>query len=148
MNPTLSFTEDLIWRYFSQLFDDSGVSMYEHMKRVHARVADQDIETQHIAWLHDLVEDTDVTITELISMGYSTEVVDAVYLLSKPKKMPYADYIDHLISSGNQRAIRVKIADNADNNDPHRWLMLNPYRAQALTKRYAGVREKLIGALK
>lgn len=146
--PSLEQTESLIWAHFSLIYDSGGVSMFEHMKRVHARVADQDIHTQHIAWLHDIVEDTNVTITELISMGYSTEVVEAVALLTKPKKMPYADYIEALVASGNQRAIRVKLADNADNTDPHRWLYLDRFKAQALAKRYAGVREKLIGALK
>jgi (p)ppGpp synthase/HD superfamily hydrolase len=148
MMPTLEFTEHLVRTKFEGQHDDAGVPMADHMMRVWQRVQHLDEDTQHIAWLHDIVEDTDVTITELISLGYSTDVVEAVYLLTKPDKMPYADYIDHLISSGDRRAITVKLADNADNTDPKRWLYLNPYKAQALSKRYHGVKEKLIGALK
>ena len=146
--PSLKETEDLVREVFRGQVDDGGIPMADHMMRVWQRVQHLDDDTQHIAWLHDIVEDTDVTITELISRGYSTEVIDAVFLLTKPKQTPYADYIDHLVASGNRRAIVVKLADNADNNDPKRWLSLNPFKAQALTKRYAGVREKLIGALK
>jgi (p)ppGpp synthase/HD superfamily hydrolase len=148
MMPTLNFTEDLIYGHFSLIYDDGGVSMYEHMKRVHARVTQYDIETQHIAWLHDLIEDTDVTADDLRSMGYSDTIIEAVLLLTKPDKEPYAQYIDRLCQSGNQRAIIVKLADNADNTDPKRWLYLNPYKAQALSKRYHGVRAKLEEALK
>ena len=146
--PSLKETEDLVREVFLGQVDDGGIPMADHMMRVWQRVQHLDEDTQHIAWLHDIVEDTNVTITELISRGYPTEVIDAVFLLTKPKHTPYADYIDHLVASGNRRAIVVKLADNADNNDPKRWLSLNPFKAQALTKRYAGVREKLIGALK
>ena len=146
--PSLKETEDLLREVFRGQVDDGGIPMADHMMRVWQRVQHLDEDTQHIAWLHDIVEDTNVTITELISRGYSTEVIDAVFLLTKPNQMPYANYIDHLVASGNRRAIVVKLADNADNNDPKRWLSLNPFKAQALTKRYAGDREKLIGALK
>jgi len=148
MMPTLEQTEALIFQHFSQIFDDAGVSMYEHMKRVHTRVAQYDIETQHVAWLHDLLEDTPLTFGDLYEMGYSEAVVEAVMLLTKPDKEPYAEYIDRLCASGNQRAIIVKLADNADNTDPKRWLYLNPFKAQALAKRYHGVRAKLQEALK
>ena len=148
MNPSLEFTEQLVRTKFVGQVDDAGVPMADHMMRVWQRVTDQDIETQHIAWLHDIVEDTDVTGGDLYDMGYSETVVNAVLLLTKPKKMPYPEYIDRLCDSGDWRAITVKLADNADNTDPKRWLWLNPYKANALAKRYAGVKEKLIGALK
>lgn len=147
MNPTIGFTDHLIWSHFSQIFDDGGVSMYEHMKRVHARVINEDIETQHAAWLHDIIEDTNITAGDLFAMGYSEAVVEAVLLLTKPDTLTYGEYIERLCESGNYRAIKVKLADNADNTDPKRWLYLNPFKANALSKRYHGVREKLLKAL-
>ena len=148
MNPTLESTEALVRMKFAGQTDDAGVPMADHMMRVHARVAQYDVETQHIAWLHDIIEDTDVTGGDLYDMGYSETVVNAVLLLTKPDSLTYPEYIDRLCDSGDWRAITVKIADNADNTDPKRWLWLNPYKANALSKRYAGVKEKLIGALK
>lgn len=148
MTPTLEFTEALVRMKLAGQTDDAGVPMADHMMRVHARVAQYDIETQHVAWLHDLVEDTDVTGGDLFDMGYSETVVEAVLLLTKPDELTYREYIDRLCESGNRRAILVKLADNADNTDPKRWLHLNPYKAQALSKRYHGVRAKLEEALK
>lgn len=146
--PTLEQSVFLVRQLFSDTFDDAGVSMADHMIRVHARVAQYDIETQHVALLHDVLEDTDLTFSDLLQMGYSETVVEAVMLLTKPRKEPYAEYIDRLCHSGNARAILVKLADNADNTDPKRWLYLNPYKANALSKRYHGVREKLDAALR
>lgn len=147
MSPTLEFTETLVRMKLAGQTDDAGVPMADHMMRVHARVAQYDIETQHVAWLHDLVEDTDVTGGDLFDMGYSETVVEAVLLLTKPDELTYREYIDRLCESGNRRAILVKLADNADNTDPKRWLFLNPYKANALSKRYHGIREQLLAAL-
>lgn len=147
MNPTLQSTELLVRAKFAGQFDDGGTPMADHMMRVWQNVQQWDIETQFVAWLHDIIEDTDVTADDLRSMGYSETVVEAVLLLTKPDKEPYADYIDRLCASGNKRAIIVKLADNKDNTDPNRWLWLNPFKAQALTKRYHGVREKLLKAM-
>lgn len=147
MTPTLEYTEALVENMFDGQTDDAGVPMADHMRRVHARVAQYDIDTQHAAWLHDILEDTDLTSGDLLAMGYSAATVGAVLLLTKPDELTYAEYIDRLCESGNHRAILVKLADNADNTDPKRWLYLNPYKANALSKRYHGVREKLLAAL-
>lgn len=147
MSPTLEYTESLVRMKFAGQTDDAGVPMADHMMRVHARVAQYDIETQHVAWLHDIIEDTDVHAGDLFDMGYSEAVVEAVLLLTKPDTLTYGEYIDRLCESGNHRAILVKLADNADNTDPKRWLYLNPFKANALSKRYHGVREKLLAAL-
>jgi (p)ppGpp synthase/HD superfamily hydrolase len=147
MTPTLDWTEAFVVEKFAGQFDKSDVPMSEHMRRVAYYVADQDEATQHAAWLHDIVEDTDVTVTELISLDYPTEVIDAVVLLTHDKKqMTYADYIDRICQSKNRRAIIVKLADQKDNLDPMRWLRMNRYMQNALRKRYAGVQEKLINA--
>ena len=147
MTPDLEFTEKLVREKFAGQTDRSGVPMADHMMRVVGYLDGEDELTLHTAWLHDIVEDTDVTVTELISLGYPTEVVDAVVLLTHDKKaMSYADYIDRLCLSKNLRAIKVKLADQRDNLDPHRWLQLNKYVQNALRKRYAGVEQKLMEA--
>lgn len=146
--PTLEFTEELVREKFEGQNDDGGVPMADHMMRVWQRVQHLDEDTQHIAWLHDIIEDTDVTGGDLFDMGYDELVVNAVLLLTKPDSLTYPEYIDRLCDSGDWRAITVKLADNADNTDPKRWLWLNPYKANALAKRYAGVKEQLTKALK
>lgn len=141
MSPTLQETEAFVRSKIE------SPAQQQHMADVAAGVRHLDEDTQHTAWLHDIVEDTDVTVTELISRGYPTEVIDAVCLLTRPVKMSYADYIDQLISSGNRMAIAVKLSDNIDNTRFDRLNQLNHYAVNALLKRYNGVKEKLIASL-
>jgi hypothetical protein len=79
---------------------------------------------------------------------YPPEVLEAVDLLTHDKKqLDYPSYIDRICESGNRWAILVKLADQKDNLDPARWLLLGKHKARALTKRYAGVVPQLEEAL-
>ena len=145
--PTLDETEAFVRDKFAGKFDRGDAPMADHMMRVASHVEELGEDILHVAWLHDIVEDTDVTVTELIAREYSTDVVDAVVLLTHDKKaMTYPEYIQRICDSGNWRAIYVKLADQEDNRDPKRWLALNRYIQNALTKKYAGVPQKLMEA--
>ena len=66
-----------------------------------------------VAFLHDVVEDTDVTIHDL-AIYFPYPVVDAVAAITKQKgKETYTEYIKRLLK--NNIATRVKIADLEDN---------------------------------
>lgn len=67
------------------------------------------------ALLHDVVEDTPVTLADLEKAGFSPEAVEAVRLLTHDKSMPYMDYINAL--KGNPIARAVKLADLKHNSD-------------------------------
>lgn len=147
MLPPLQETENLVRHHFEDQVDSQGVPMAEHMRRVAAAVPDNEI-IQTVAWLHDLVEDTPVTLNELTDLGYPAVVVEAVALLTHNKKeMDYQTYIQRLCDSKNSIALCVKIADQRDNLNPKRWLGMNQYMAQALSKKWAGVLPKLEEAL-
>lgn len=79
-------------------------------------VAEQFNDEKHIcvALLHDVVEDTDVTIEDIANFGFDDEIVQAVKCLTKPKGMDYFDYIE--IVKTNPIAIRVKLADLEHNS--------------------------------
>lgn len=140
--PTLAETEAFVRKALAGQEDKAGVSMADHAMRVVANLEGEDEITLHAAWLHDILEDTKETIDH-----YPPEVIEVVDLLTHRKKeMTYAEYIDRICQSGNLRAIKVKLADQQDNLDPRRWMSLNRYMQQALRKRYAGVREKLLEA--
>ena len=66
-----------------------------------------------IAVLHDVVEDTSVTLRDLQIAGYSAQIVDAVKYLTKAKEEEYEDFIERI--KGNTLAIKIKIADLEDN---------------------------------
>lgn len=67
------------------------------------------------AFLHDVVEDTHVDIQELEKLGFSTEILSAVELLTKDKSLTYSQNIEKIINSGNTLAMMVKYADNVEN---------------------------------
>lgn len=147
MHPSLEDSRHLIELHFSDKFDHGGIPFSEHMARVVANVADECEETQHVAWLHDIVEDTPLEISDLRELGYSEAILTAVELLTHRKKeLTYAEYIERICESGNRMAIYVKLADQQDNLDPIRWMSLNTFMQNALSKRYRGVRTKLLEA--
>tara|TARA_R110000803_G_C11852453_1_gene306036 strand:+ start:255 stop:674 length:420 start_codon:yes stop_codon:yes gene_type:complete len=64
------------------------------------------------AYLHDVVEDTNVGI-DVIRKDFGDAVADAVGMLTRPTGITYAAYID-LIKYGDKTARLVKLADLAD----------------------------------
>lgn len=66
-----------------------------------------------IAFLHDIIEDTDTTIDDLISAGICKEVAYAVNTLSKKEDVPYGLYIE--LINLNELARKVKLCDTAAN---------------------------------
>ena len=69
------------------------------------------------ALLHDVVEDTDITMEEL-SREFPPEVIDAVKLLTHDDATPYFDYVRAI--KANPIARKVKLADLTHNSDQSR----------------------------
>ena len=66
-------------------------------------------ETQAVAWLHDVLEDTDITAKDLCEKGIPLEIVNIVKILSKKREHSYSEYIEAVCSS--EIAVKVKKAD-------------------------------------
>lgn len=76
-------------------------------------------EEQLTAILHDVVEDTDVTMDDLRALGLPESVLTAVALLTHDKEnVSYDDYVKNLKSNPIARA--VKLADLRHNMDIRR----------------------------
>lgn len=71
-----------------------------------------------VAILHDVLEDTDATVKDLLKIGVSLSEIDAVVLLTKEKNEPYMEYIKRL--SKNDMARHVKMSDLRHNMDMSR----------------------------
>ena len=69
------------------------------------------------ALLHDVVEDTDITMEEL-SREFPPEVIDVVKLLTHDDATPYYDYIRAI--KENPTARKIKLADLAHNSNQSR----------------------------
>jgi len=113
--------------------DKSGVPYYHHPFAVAGLVAMNHDDPEYVmaALLHDVVEDTDTSLRDLLALGYSHRVVDAVDLVSRRPEMTYFDFIRRLRDSGNEMALAVKRADIK-----HNLTRLTP-ELKGLEKRYA-----------
>jgi len=68
-----------------------------------------------VGLLHDVVEDSNITLDDLTAEGFDHEVTDAIDLLTHHKEQNYFDYIRQLPS--NFIATKIKIADLQHNSD-------------------------------
>ena len=75
----------------------------------------QDEDTTTVALLHDIVEDTDYTIDDLRSKGFSEKVIEAIELLTHDPVVPYMEYVAQI--KKNPIAKAVKLADLKHNSD-------------------------------
>jgi (p)ppGpp synthase/HD superfamily hydrolase len=90
-------------------FRRDGVTPYiEHPAAVARRVAGDPM-AEATAWLHDVLEDTTVTESNLRSLRIPEEVIAAVRLLTKSSDVAYEDYLQSI--KANPLARKVKVAD-------------------------------------
>ncbi|MCP4321781.1 MAG: hypothetical protein GY787_07995 [Alteromonadales bacterium] len=68
---------------------------------------------QQIAWLHDVLEDTDCKPDQLRDYGFDNEVVTGVLMLSKINGESLPKYYDRVAMS--KLALKVKVADTLSN---------------------------------
>ena len=90
-----------------QLRKYSGFEYITHPIAVADRFKDESHKI--VAILHDTIEDTRLTIDQLISMGLDIKLVDSINILTKKENQDYLDYI--LLVKNDKIAKRVKIED-------------------------------------
>jgi (p)ppGpp synthase/HD superfamily hydrolase len=112
--------------------DKIGVAYIEHPRRVAARLSDP--RAVAAAWLHDVVEDCEISAHDLLDAGISAEVVDAVMLLTRTKDVTNDDYYKAIRK--NPIALAVKLADIADNTDETRTSQLDPADRERFAHKY------------
>ena len=93
--------------------DKSGLPYVFHPFHL-AEQMDDELSTV-CALLHDVVEDTPISLNDLLSMGFPMEVIDVLKLLTHQESISYIDYIYKI--SENPIARKVKIADLRHNSD-------------------------------
>lgn len=110
---TLDFAVKLATERHSGQVDRGGAPYIDHPLRVMANVETE--EEKIVAVLHDVLEDTPTTPKELADFGFSSNVIQAIQSLTKLNgedrfKAAYR-------TAKNRIAIKVKLADLADNMD-------------------------------
>ena len=74
-------------------------------------MAGENLTEQCVGFLHDVLEDTDLTINNLLRAGVALKIIRALEVLTHDKSVPYMDYIRSIEASGNKTALKVKIND-------------------------------------
>lgn len=125
----------LVKYLFSTRVDKAGNDYLGHLERVRDNFSDSFYRT--IALLHDTVEDTELSFSDLQSLGYSDEYLEVLRLLTHSRDSSYHDYISQIICSKNKVAILVKIADMVDNMNEGRLSLLKTEVQERLKNKYA-----------
>ena len=113
--------------------DKSGMPYVFHPFHLAEQMKDE--ATTIVALLHDVVEDTDITINDLQKMGFGPEVLEAIALMTHAPDTPYMEYVAQIKTNPIARA--VKLADLKHNSDMTRLESITPYdkeRAQKYKK--------------
>lgn len=93
----------------------SGEPYYQHCLRVSRTVAlvSNDPAVVAAAVLHDIVEDTDITLDVLEALGFPERTLELVGMMTHPEGLSYEDYVFELMKDHD--AITIKKADISDN---------------------------------
>lgn len=118
--------------------DKSGAAYIDHPRRVAARV-EGDPAAEVVAWLHDVVEDTGVTL-ESLAAEFPAELVAAVDAITK--RIGEGDTY-YLRVAADPIALKVKHADLADNSSPERLGELDAATQDRLRTKYEHARAVL-----
>lgn len=110
--------------------DKAGMPYHLHPERVAARCS-TDAETI-VALLHDTIEDTEVSPEDLLSKGFSQEIVDAILSVTKRKGENYEDFVAR--AKQNPIGRIVKLHDLEDNMDIRRLDTLSDESVARLRK--------------
>ncbi len=121
-----------------QLDTRNGRPYIEHPFRV--MNAGNTLQEKIVGILHDVIEDTPWSLSQLREEGFSKEIVDGVDAMSCRDKEPYDDYILRLLN--NPIAVRVKMNDLTDNMDIRRWNKIEYHDLVSLQK-YLGAYKQL-----
>ncbi len=113
LNDQLKVAIDLANKYHYGQVDKAGLPYILHplhvMNNVHG------IEEKIVAILHDILEDTPITVNDLISYGFDLNLVEAIVSITKVDGESYVDYLRRI--KENELARIVKLADLSHNMD-------------------------------
>ena len=93
--------------------DKAGLPYINHPLHLAEQMETED--TCVVALLHDVVEDTNVTLDDLKRAGFTEIQLEAIVAMTHEASVPYMDYIREI--KKNPVATAVKIADIIHNSD-------------------------------
>lgn len=113
--------------------DKAGHPYIEHVLRV-AQAVSSDPAAEVVALLHDVIEDCPQWRDRVVE-AFPDSVVGSVLLLTRDASIPVEAY--YAAIRQDPTALKVKLADIADNSDPKRLELLDTATAARLRTKYA-----------
>ena len=110
--------------------DKAGEEYFNHPKRVADNFYEDD--KVIVALLHDVIEDTDITLDYLKKEGFSDAVLAALDAITKREGESYDQFIQRV--KDNPIALKVKMADLRDNMNTLRLPVLTEKDLQRIAK--------------
>lgn len=98
-------------------FDKGGEPYIAHPIAVASRFK-RDSDECVVGLLHDVIEDTEVTLDDLRDLGFNDTVINAVDAISRRKGEGDLSYLARIVE--NPVAVKVKVSDATHNSDPDR----------------------------
>ena len=108
---------NIAYKAYHKQKDKGGFPYINHPFHIAEQMEDE--YSTCVALLHDVVEDSSVTLNEL-SSTFPPEIIEAVSILTRKEGILYSDYINNV--KKNKLARSVKLADLAHNLDRTRLL--------------------------
>lgn len=141
----------IVRRVFANVLDKAGNPYIDHLYTVSLS---EDYISSVAGLLHDIIEDTNITALDLLEVGIDKEIVETVFIVTKPLKektelseeerlQSYNEEIDSIIDSGNPHALRLKVRDMRNNYDPKRLELLPSEKREWFDKKYGNNLKKL-----
>jgi hypothetical protein len=125
--------------------DFAGAAYIDHSARVAERFDAEREPVRHCAaWLHDVLEHSDLTAQDLLDAGILPEVVEIVSLLTNRDDLTAGEHLG--LIAANPDALAVKLAALDDNSAPWRLRRLDPVTRSRLEQEHAETRALLGGA--
>lgn len=145
----------IVRRVFANILDKAGNPYIDHLYTVSQS---DDYISSVAGLLHDIIEDTNITALDLLEVGIDMDIVETVFIVTKPKREKanmteeerleaYNKEIDDIIESGNPHALRLKMRDMKNNYDQKRLELLSSGQQEWLGKKYSNNLKKLEKAL-
>ena len=85
--------------------DKNGMPYVFHPFHMAEQMKDE--KTTIVALLHDVVEDTDITLDDIRNMGFDNEVVAAIGLMTHAPDVPYMEYVAEIKKNPISKAVKL-----------------------------------------
>lgn len=124
--------------------DKAGRPVRDHLRRVVERLEGERERT--VAWLHDVLEDTEVREQELReARAFPDDWIDDVVALTRTPAETYRDYIDRIAAHQRENPDSAAGAVKLSDIDDH--LATRQHIPDSLVRRYEAAGERLMDAL-